>query len=100
MDIKKLKKVGSTHVGEWVDEIPIRGLEDLKLKVRAIDNVDAIIVRAKLLKDLCLEEGDEVSKEDLDRIEVKVLADAIVVDWNVTADNVPVPFTKDALMNC
>lgn len=97
MEISKLKKVGSTHIGQWVDEIPIRGLEDLKLKVRAIDNVDAIILRTNLIRALALEDGDEISKEDIDRIEVKVLVDAIVVDWNVTADQVPVPFTKDAL---
>lgn len=97
MEISKLKKVGSAHIGEWVNDIPIRGLEDLKLKVRAIDNVDAIILRTNLIKALGLEEGDEVSKEDLGRIEAKVLVETIVVDWNVTAGKKPVPFTKEAL---
>lgn len=97
MDIAKIKKVGSAHVGEWVDEIPIRGLEDLKLKVRAIDNVDAIILRNNLVRELGIEDGAEIPESDRAAIEVQVLVEAIVLDWNVAANKEPVTFSKESL---
>lgn len=98
MDVAKLKKVGSRVLnGGWVKDIPLDGCDDLALKVRGRDNVDARRLRTRLVEELSLPAGTDIPREDLDRIGIEVIAGAILVDWNLTAEGAALPCTPETV---
>jgi hypothetical protein len=96
MDIKKLKKNGAMIVhGGWIKSIPVRGVEDLALKVRGADNVDARDLRLKLFQELNLGENEVVPDAELVRITNEVMLETILLDWNLKDGDEPVPYDKE-----
>lgn len=81
--------------GAWVRAIP--DLPGLALKVRGINATAADLVRGRLLRELPEQARRNLSEEDNARINIEVMAQALLLDWNITDDaGAPMPCTADA----
>lgn len=96
MKLDKLKSaVRNVTVGGWVSDIPIQGLEGLSLKVRGAHNSDAIRIRTELMEQMPDERRIDMSDSDRDAIALKVMVDAILVDWDLEDDRGDIPCTDE-----
>lgn len=82
--------------GAWIDKIPEMG--DLRLNVRGIDNSDARRLRETLIENV--PRAERVRGLDMverDRIAGKVLAEAVLLDWDGLDDDDgrPIPYSSE-----
>jgi hypothetical protein len=67
--------------GDWVDDIPL--LPGVRLKVRAINNLDYRRLEAKLIRALPRKNRvNGLDPKDIDAIETRCLAETILVGWD------------------
>jgi len=98
MQISKIKQAGAkVRQGAWVSDIPVPGFEGVSLKVRGINNPDARRLREKLARGAITPGAGSLPTEKLDAINAEVIVEAILLDWNFTENDEPLPFSKEKL---
>ena len=94
MNIANIKTAGAkVRAGAWVKDIPVPGFDGVALRVRGLNNPDARRLREKLASEAG--KGGPIAGEKLDAIASEVIAEAILLDWNLTDDGAPLPFSKE-----
>lgn len=83
--------------GDWVDSIP--EMEDLRLKVRGVGNVDWRKIQRKLIRQVPQHKRVDgmIPEDEEDRITSICLQSACLLDWDglVGDDDKPIPYSKD-----
>lgn len=86
-----------SEAGDWVENIP--GMDDLRLKVRGVQNADWRRMQPKLIERVPRAEriNGRLTPEAADRVQTELLIETVLIDWgNVLSDDgSPVPFSKD-----
>lgn len=81
--------------GAWVRGLP--SLPGVAVKVRGMDCMAADLLRKRLLLEMPEEQRRALSEEDRERVNIEVMAGAVLVDWNITDDaGGRLPCTADA----
>lgn len=100
MDINEIliseKAVEAVEDGHWIEDI--MGAPDLKLKVRGLSSRKVQGYRDSKLRRVARKDRDSngnVKAEVLAQITRDVLAEVVLLDWNIKQDGQPVPFSKE-----
>jgi len=95
MDIGQIREAGQRiRVGAWVRAIPVAGFTAAALRVRGINNPDARILREKLAREAAAEKKD--GAEVMDAVTDAILAETILLDWDLTEGGEPLACTPEA----
>lgn len=89
--------VRNVQQGAWVKDLPIQGLEGVALKVRGINNPDAVRLRGELVANLPEERRAVLIEADRDAIGNEIMVRAILLDWNLEDDDGAMACTEDAV---
>jgi hypothetical protein len=89
--------------GAWIDDIPVPGMEDVRLHVRGLDNAEARKLRNKLLNAIPFQRRRAgLSTEEQDRIDIRVFKDTVLLGWEgITEDDetTQIPYSKETAEN-
>lgn len=100
MDIKDIlipaKAVEAIEDGQWIDDIV--GAPDLKLKVRGLTSRKVQNFRDSKMRRVARKDRDQqgnIKPEIMAQITREVLAEVVLLDWNITNNGKSIPFSKD-----
>jgi hypothetical protein len=99
----KLSDLGAAQAkietGAWIDEIPVPGMEDVRLRVRGLDNVDYRRLQNKLQNAIPFQmRRMGLSVEQQDKISIRLLKDTVLLDWEGIFEDdetTPIPYSKE-----